>query len=248
MMSRAVGHKQRQDEFEQKKITDVMDIRYKNALIQQMSDRTRIGEVNAARQLTDAMRMSPVEVMGKGLVSFEQWKALPPGVREYAYYSYTEKLRGETPLTYNEFNNQTTDPVKKQYYDLGKKDSEFADWLVKYNESSAANTTVNVGERAEASGLGKSKAKVQAPETIQTIRDNLAKKGADWHIPEGADKLAVKLGVSVEEATELLQNRQVLKELDDWVRQAFKGEDVEFKKDGWYIGDKLIRRNPYYVK
>ena len=67
-----------------------------------------------------------------------------------------------------------------------------------------------------------------------------------WHSSEETNKIASERGITFEEAQQILQKTNILKEMDSRIRTAFKGQQIERKVDGWYVNGKLEVRNPYY--
>lgn len=149
MISSALTHGEIQKSFQQKKVTDVVDMMYKGALIKEMGSRSEIGKINAERQLTESMRQAPLETPGLGKLSFDQWKSLDTKTKAYSYYAYDAKQNSEEVMPYNEWEKQTDTPTAYDIYKLGEKDEGFKKF---YEEDYKSGTTINIGDKVEQAG------------------------------------------------------------------------------------------------
>ena len=147
MISSALTHGERAKTFQQKKVTDLIDMMYKQQLIK--SSQASIGtsqqnaetgsmnaatsRLNAIRQLNDSVREAPFDIP----MTRDDFKSLDANTKSYMVYAMDAKQRGESVMPYNDFINQTSPPLLKQYYDLtkGKDGKDFEAFYDKNNKA-----------------------------------------------------------------------------------------------------------------
>lgn len=150
MISDAIGRGQTQQQINQKKMTDVVDMVYKKELIQNMRRTSGTARLNAERQLAESLRRAPLNVPGMGNVTLDAWKSLDTKTKAYSYYAFNAKENDEAIMPYNEWDKQTTEPTAHELYELATKDPEFDKWLTGYRKSGA--TRISIGEKVETAG------------------------------------------------------------------------------------------------
>ena len=236
------------DQFKQQKVNDLINNIYKMGML----------EAQQPRPVQTFVTNAP----GYGDLTLDQYKALPSKDREYISYVLASRQIGEEPLAQTEW-EKISDKDKipttamgaaiASYFNENKKlppESELKRWSELYR---TPPVEVNIGEKAasaaavkEATGAAESKNKVRSPEFAQSVTEDLMKDKGKWYSVEEADRVAAERNITFEEAQQMVQKVNVLKEMDSRVRAAFKDQEVERKVDGWYVNGKLEVRNPYY--
>jgi len=155
-VSQALNFKFKDVELGRATANDVINNLHKVSLIQQAQQaatiaerRTAIAELAEMRQWEEAIKQSPLSVPGLGQLSLDTWEKLPTDVKAYSYYTFNAKQNNEKVLSFKEFKSQADPSSLVQYYNLGKADPEFKNWLMKYNESKRSTTNINIGEQVK---------------------------------------------------------------------------------------------------
>lgn len=141
-ISQAVQFKFAQEESGQKKITDLADIIYKNALTEQA-----LASAEASRRPEGLDQTYPVEVPGVGKVTLRQWNALDKDEKTYAMYVQTAKEMGDSNImSPREF--KLLEPTERERFltaGLERPEIMEAEKMLR----SAGATRISVGEKVE---------------------------------------------------------------------------------------------------
>jgi len=260
MISSALTHGERAKTFQQKKVTDLIDMMYKQQLIK--SSQASIGtsqqnaetgsmnaatsRLNAIRQLKDDARRAPLGIN----MDMKEYSSLDNKTKEYLAYAFFSSQDEDGKLSsFNEWNREVGAGTKYDQYKMAENDPKFAKFL----ETQRPSTVINVGQRAEESGLGKARADVQSPDFVNKSIEGLRKRNPqEWNDPNPTVVKEVMDTMKVDEdsAISIVQKQMVLKDLEMQILAAFPNAVFKIRKDdngpsGWYVGDRLIMRNPY---
>jgi hypothetical protein len=107
-----------------------------------------------------------------------------------------------------------------------------------------ATTIVDARKKGEQATQLKGEAQVRSPDFSQSVTEDLMKNMQAWSWPTGTDK-RIAAGATAEDALVTTRKVMVITEMEARVKTAFTGQKVVRKKDGWYIDNKLVVRNPY---
>lgn len=228
------------EELAQRKVTDEIDMLYKLAGAQNLISEAQARLPNGA----------PITVPGLRALSFDEWKSLPVDVRAYSYYANDALQRGEEVVDFPEWKSMMDIPSIYQVYQLAETDPSFKDFF--FTQKKAGATRISLGERREIKEMGeevKRQSYAKSPELEAEKRADVLKN--DWSsVGQLADELVEEyklkgVNLTEEQALEMATRKKVLEAIDVVVRDAWQDENVVFKGDGWYIGNRRIRRNPY---
>ena len=203
---------------------DVME-NYYQGLLQNQKAGNKVDLVNAATKLIDVMTDDKRTALQK----------------DYEY-AIGQGYEGSLP----EFKVLSDDPNSVREYNYAKANGyagTYTDFLAKYKKSE-----INIGPYESTIQRGKATAEldVTAPgfsgevEKIINDPDNRKRPTLD----EVRDYAKTK-GINEGNARRKITRLKVLEEMDKRIRQAYKDSDIRYDSEGWYIGDKLIVRNPY---
>ena len=141
-------------------------------------------------------------------------------------------------------------PSYIQYYDEAVKggyEGTFHEW---FREMQALGGGLSLEEKVEQKGaldtVGR-QSEVKAPDFHQKVQEDLMKDTRAWRSSAEAETRAKAEGVPFEEARGQIQKAKVINEMGKRIRAAYAGQSVEARSDGWYVDNKLVVRNPYYV-
>ena len=141
-------------------------------------------------------------------------------------------------------------PSYIQYYDEAVKggyEGTFHEW---FREMQALGGGLSLEEKVEQKGaldtVGR-QSEVKAPDFHQKVQEDLMKDTRAWRSSAEAEARAKAEGVPFEEARGQIQKAKVINEMGKRIRAAYAGQPVEARSDGWYVDNKLVVRNPYYV-
>ena len=190
----------------------------------------------------------PVDVPGVGPVTLDQWGKLDAKTKAYAYYAFDTKRRGDdTILSFNDWEQQVDPTAIEQQWRLAEKSPAFRKFFFESKE--AGRHIITIGERAETKATLdriEEQSKVQEQDFEQTVREDLMKDKRKWRSTEEVNKRSKDKGISFTQARDEIQRTKTLKEMDKRVRNAYKGQTIERKSDGWYVNGELKVRNPYH--
>lgn len=168
-------------------------------------------------------------------------KALTPSVDVPGFGKLT---RGEALDWYKTATKDERTAVIKGYEyarDQGY-EGTFEQWATSLAKASA----MNLGDFMERE-YGKKKvtaeSKLSGPDFAQNVREDLMKDKSKWGFPPTYESFKSK-GFSEEEALETSQKLMIIQEMDSRIKAQY-GDKVERRKDGWYVGNKRVVRNPY---
>lgn len=211
------GLHQKGQQFEQQKLTDLMDMLYKGALTEQ-------AYATAERA---------------GIPKDERTTA----IKNYEY-ARTQGYKG----SFTDFEKDARTTRQKEYEQaVGEGyDGTFHDWL---RDITALGGGLNLEDyiaRGEASVDIKSRASVTDPGLVSDIEKKYPLEDILFDYRADVDKLVADHGLKANEASEIVRKGLVRMDIDGQIRQAYRGKEVVWKKGkGWYVGDELIRRDPY---
>lgn len=228
---------------EQKKITDLVDMIYKNALTEQA-----IATAEAASTKNAPVFTIPGTDVQLTRDQYIDWyKAANKDERTAAIKNYEyAKQKGYTG-SFEQFQDTARTSQQKNFQQARDEGYEgtFNQWMLDLAKAGATTIGDIVG-RKEGTEDVERKSIVRSPEFAQSVTEDLMKNKTSWYSVEEADKAAAEQNITFEQAQQMVQKVNVLKEMDSRVRSAFSGQEVERRKDGWYVNDKLEVRNPYY--
>lgn len=226
MISQALQFKFAQDEMSRKSLSDVVDMRYKGALIKEAEARTKAATPSITIPGTD------IKVNSKEYL--EWYKAATKDERTAAIknfeYARTKGFKG----SFEQFQDNAKTGHQKDF-EAAKADGyegSFNEWMLDMAKAGA----INLGEVVERK---KATEDIEAQSKV-TSAEFLSKMEKEARADTSLDKY--EFG-SPEYETQV--KLQVLRKLDSEIRNAYKGSSVVRSIDGWYVDGKLVRRNPY---
>ena len=119
-------------ELERKKVSDLLQGRYWDALI---------AEKEAARGAKAVL--APVEIPGVGQVSLDQFKAMPSDMKAYAYAMTQRRQNNQSTISFEQFKRDTDPASMERLVERSMTDPKFKDmWFA---SKAAGATQVNLG-------------------------------------------------------------------------------------------------------
>ena len=122
-------------------------------------------------------------------------------------------------------------------------EGKFEEWLTSLAEASGKSTERILADFVAKKGAGTA-LELAGPDFVQDVRTDLMKDRSKWGFPPAYEGLVGK-GLDETKALDLSQKMMVIEEMDTRVRSFYKGKEVERRSDGWYVGGRLVVRNPY---
>ena len=145
-ISQALQFKFAQTKMGRESVNDLINNIYKLSVMDEATQRTKIGQARELRLWKDMMQTAPLEIPGLGRLSLNEWEKLDTKTKAYSYYAFDASRRGEAILSFNEFTQQADPGSLAGYYELAKKDPEFRKF---YFESKVAGATkISIGQKA----------------------------------------------------------------------------------------------------
>jgi hypothetical protein len=275
MITQGLNLKMMQDQIGQKNMMDLMSIIYQQSEMEnrererlEAEERLRLegkrtkaevehfeAETRRLGKPISGEEIYPIKVPEVGEVTADQWKELPMEDRSYAVYVHSAKSANQTPMSRYEWERRKPNEHIKELEQL-KAHPELLKMEKELREAGAPRYTPF--ERTTQEEAARAQAVVKGPNFVTNVTKKLeglsesGKEIVEWN---DVKAYADKNKIDVNTARQRLTNVKVLEEMDNQIRQAFPGESVdmidieEAKKrgitSGWYIGGKLIVRNPY---
>jgi len=124
---------------------------------------------------------------------------------------------------------------------------KFNDWLMEFQKAGA--TKISIGEKVEtkkALDEVAAQSSVKDPKLVEKIESKLKRTDVYFDNTDAIEAFAKQHNITSDAATDIYYKATVRSKIDDMVKQAYKDKKVDYVKGkGWYVGSKLIRRDPY---
>ena len=228
--------------LKRKSVSDVVDALYKQSLTGYYEALTekerRPGEVG---------RPFPILVPNVGEVSLEEWKALPKDEQDYAIYLHGSKAIGDKdPMTREEFESlEPTEHERLLRSLLKHPDLLGVEKALREAGATRIDLSTKLTEKKALSEVDRQN-EVMRPGFHQEVLEDLQKDTRAWRSTSEAEEFAKATGKTFEQARSIIQKAKHREAMDKQIRQAFPG--AKWSRKGWYVGGKLIVRDPYAVE
>jgi hypothetical protein len=186
-------------------------------------------------------------------------KALTPGappkptaaIQNYGFYVQQQKALGKTPKAFDSWDKDLRTGLQKDYDRYKSEGGElgFQEW---YRDVKALSGGIDLEEytkRRQASADVSAKASVTDPGLVADIEKTLPSEDVYFEHRDRVNSLTEKYGISVENASDIVRKALVRQELDNRIKQAYRGNEVTYEKGkGWFVNGRLVRKDPYGTK
>lgn len=239
-VSKALQFKFMQEEIGQKKFSDMFDMLYKTTVSAPLAR----AQTEAA---TPSITMPGTDIKLTGKQYIDWWKTANKDERTAAIknYEYAQtKKGGSFKGSFEKFQDSAKTTHGKDYERAveGGYEGKFNEWMLDMAKAGAIK--IDITGREVEKGVGKGIAEVTAPAFAQDVRSELMKDVMSWDYPSEYQTFKDR-GMSEADAMDNAQKVNVLKEMDNRIRQAYRDKSVVRNRDGWYIEGKLVVRSPY---
>jgi len=184
-----------------------------------------------------------------GDITLDQYKALPTNTKEYLSYLLAARQLGEKPKSleeYNKMKNKSKIPttamgaaIARYVAEHGEMppDNLLAKWTKMYGTSPV---TISLGEKVKTT----QQSKVTDPGFPYIIAKRYNSDDFFFNHRNMVKAYAAKHNIDKIEATKILMDATIRKDMDKEIRQAFRGEKVTYVAGrGWYVNGKLTVRD-----
>ena len=215
-ITQALMLKQSAEELRRKTVSDVTDAAYKGTMMKKAQAETKA--LTPSIDVPGFGKLTRDEALDWYKTATKDERAA--GVEYYEYYVAQEKKVGTHP----------------------SKIKSFEDWFM-----SAKRAEGGIPEFVEKRKAGKkvdAQAEVGSPGFSQDILSDISKLPEYKYVPESAYTELKKEGYTGEQAESIYRRELHLNAIASQIKAAYVGKKLQWREDGWYIDNKLVREYP----